>query len=105
MKRAALFVSPVLGLAIAGLLSHSTGRHPTTPAARYTAVATGAIGRALKGIVPAAAPTKASPDDRDPIEVRRKLREGEAGTYINEILRQRDSTIIRWPNRDGEPLS
>src|SRR5437867_1280369 len=104
MKRVALFVSPAVGLVVAGVLSHTPGRHRAPPV-RYTDVATGAIGRALKEIVPAAAPKKAAADDRDPVEVRRKLREGEAGTYINEILRQRDSAIIRWPDRGGEPLS
>ena len=104
MKRVALFVSPALGLVVAGVLSHATSRHPAPPV-RYTDVATGAIGRALKVIVPAVAAPKAAPDDRDPIEIRRKLREGEAGTYISEILRQRDSAIIRWPDRDGAPLS
>lgn len=30
---------------------------------------------------------------------RRKLREGQAGTYINDILIERDSSVARWPNR------
>jgi predicted Zn-dependent protease len=41
-------------------------------------------------------------DDRE--IVRRALRRGESGTYISEILRARDSTLARWPDRHGEPL-
>lgn len=41
-------------------------------------------------------------DDRE--IVRRALRRGEPGTYISEILRARDSTLARWPDRHGEPL-
>lgn len=41
-------------------------------------------------------------DDRE--EVRRTLRRNESGTYIGEILRARDSTLARWPDRNGQPL-
>lgn len=41
---------------------------------------------------------------RDLEEVRRRLRSGEAGTYINEILLARDSALSRWPDRTREPL-
>src|SRR3982750_986596 len=33
---------------------------------------------------------------RDVEEVRRRLREGAAGTYVNELLLQRDSALARW---------
>jgi hypothetical protein len=36
--------------------------------------------------------------------VRQTLRMGEAGTYISEILRARDSALARWRDRDGAPL-
>lgn len=35
--------------------------------------------------------------------VRRALRRREVGTYISEILAERDSSLARWPDRD-EPL-
>lgn len=41
-------------------------------------------------------------DERE--EIRRALRMGEAGTYIAEILRARDSALARWPDRHGNPL-
>jgi Matrixin len=37
-------------------------------------------------------------------EVRERLRQGGAGTYIDEILAQRDSALTRWPERVTNPL-
>ena len=39
-----------------------------------------------------------------PAEVRERLRQGGAGTYITEILAQRDSALTRWPERITNPL-
>jgi hypothetical protein len=54
---------------------------------------------------PAAAPVA---DDanapRDVDDIRRRLREGSAGTYVNELLLQRDSALARWPDRRTRPL-
>lgn len=36
--------------------------------------------------------------------IRQTLRMGEAGTYIAEILRARDSALARWRDRGGAPL-
>jgi hypothetical protein len=41
---------------------------------------------------------------RDVEEIRRLLREGSAGTYVNELLLQRDSALARWPDRRLRPL-
>lgn len=41
---------------------------------------------------------------RDGDEIRRRLREGAAGTYIDELLLQRDSALARWPDRRAHPL-
>ena len=41
---------------------------------------------------------------RDLAEIQRRLASGEAGTYIREILLQRDDNIARWPERQVEPL-
>jgi len=41
-------------------------------------------------------------DERETI--RQKLRLGESGTYIAEILRARDSALARWRDRKGKPL-
>ncbi|HET7458154.1 MAG TPA: matrixin family metalloprotease [Gemmatimonadaceae bacterium] len=37
--------------------------------------------------------------------VRRRLAEGAAGTYVGEILLERDSALARWPSRLDEPLT
>jgi hypothetical protein len=44
----------------------------------------------------------AGDDDREVF--RRAIRRAEPGTYISEILRARDSTLARWPDRHGNPL-
>ena len=40
----------------------------------------------------------------DAAAVRRKLRDFGAGTYIDDILRSRDSALVRWPDRVTDPL-
>ncbi len=37
-------------------------------------------------------------------EVRRRLEESAEGTYIDELLLDRDSALTRWPDRDARPL-
>jgi predicted Zn-dependent protease len=37
--------------------------------------------------------------------VRRRLAEGSGGTYIAEMLAERDSALARWPDRKGKPLT
>lgn len=39
-----------------------------------------------------------------PSELRRRLRQGADGTYIDELLRARDSSLARWPVRVTQPL-
>jgi len=41
---------------------------------------------------------------RDVEAIRRTLREGSQGTYIGELLLQRDSALARWPDRRVRPL-
>jgi hypothetical protein len=41
---------------------------------------------------------------RDIEDVRRRLREGSAGTYIDELLLERDSALARWHDRREHPL-
>lgn len=43
-----------------------------------------------------------SPGDKG--EIRRRIRERAAGTYINEILDERDSSLARWPERPSNLL-
>lgn len=41
---------------------------------------------------------------RDASEVRRRIKQGETGTYIGEILLTRDSSLTRWRERTDRPL-
>jgi len=38
-------------------------------------------------------------------DVRRRVRNEQAGTYIADILLERDSALARWPDRRGVPLT
>ncbi|MEO8334613.1 MAG: matrixin family metalloprotease [bacterium] len=71
---------------------------PLTSSARaphgLTSVASGTLGRPLPA--PSVAAERAA--------VRRQLASRGRGTYIGEMLAERDSALARWPNRDGEPL-
>jgi predicted Zn-dependent protease len=67
---------------------------------RHTSVSTGTIARALSVISPA---RPGSDDDR--AETRRRIRSAQAGTYINDLLADRDSSLSRWPDRHGVALT
>ena len=41
---------------------------------------------------------------RDLAEIQRRLADGERGTYLREVLLQRDDNNARWPDRQLEPL-
>jgi len=85
------------------LLSAPSRSLPTLPGSSlHSAVAAGIVGRELdsvlesrNGVVTSAAEAASA------AEVRRKIQDDEAGTYIGEILLERDSAVVRWP--DGQP--
>ena len=103
MKRAALTLSAVV-VALAGVVAMQVDRTHVAgaTAARHDASASGAIGRALTRMAPAIVPRT---DDRDIEAIRQRVKDGEAGTYIGDILRERDSALVRWPDRTGNPLT
>jgi hypothetical protein len=41
---------------------------------------------------------------RDVLDIRHRLILGETGTYIGEILGERDSALARWPERETQPV-
>ncbi|MEP6731231.1 MAG: matrixin family metalloprotease [bacterium] len=63
-----------------------------TPRARTSVASSGALGR------PLAAPASKR------AEIRRQLASRSRGTYIGEMLTERDSALARWPDLGGEPL-
>ena len=102
MKRAAF---PILLLALGALFLRGATPIPSPEVSsprpgRHSDVSSGAIARALAVI----APVRESSDD-DRADVMRRVRDSEAGTYIGDILRERDSSLARWPDRHGIPLS
>jgi|SRR5512133_1822226 hypothetical protein len=102
MTRAVL---PLLSLALGAFFLRSASQLPTAAtvsprSARHSDVSSGAIARALAVVAPL---TKLADDDRG--DVIQRVRDGEAGTYIGDILRERDSSLARWPDRHGIPLT
>jgi hypothetical protein len=56
-------------------------------------------------IAPAPAPAAAASDaPRDIREIRHRLELGAPGTYISDILLERDSALARWPDRVTKPI-
>lgn len=100
MTRAAI---PLLSLALGATLLGAVGKSKAGVLAHQPAshggIAAGSIARALAVVSPSVA---AIGDDH--AEVRRRLQDSEAGTYIGDILLERDSALARWPDRDGAPL-
>lgn len=64
----------------------------------HTSVASG-------GVVERPFSPRAAEREREKEEVRRRLSEGSNGTYIAEMLAERDSALARWPDRHGRPLT
>jgi matrixin len=91
----------ILSLSV-GALVMGAGHWPaeTHAPTRYTSVSTGSIARAFSVISPL---TTRNGDDR--AETRRRIRNSQAGTYINDLLIDRDSSLSRWPDRNGVPLT
>jgi hypothetical protein len=106
MKRVVL---PLLPLALGTLLLSAVryqaparqARRSLPPApSRHTNVASGnVVDSAIANVdLPARR-------DDDRAAVRRKIRDGEASTYISDILHERDSSLARWADRNGVPLT
>jgi hypothetical protein len=57
------------------------------------------------GVVAKPLTRRAAENEAVKAEVRRRLAERGQGTYINEMLAERDSSLARWPDRNGKPLA
>ena len=57
------------------------------------------------GVVAKPLTRRAAENEAVKAEVRRRLAERGPGTYINEMLAERDSALARWPDRNGKPLT
>jgi Matrixin len=89
------FTARAIGALMVALLPLSSVTR--APAAR-TSVASG-------GVVAKPLSRRAAERENDKAEVRRRLAERSGGTYINEMLAERDSALARWPDRSGKPLT
>lgn len=109
MKRV---VSAVLPIALGALISSAvrtqapratddeTAVAADTVRGRHTNIASGTVARALAIVVPGLG----EPND-DRAATRRKVKDAEATTYISDILHERDSSLARWADRNGIPLT
>jgi len=95
MKRATFLLLAVApGLGLLGAVRTSPARTTEPLPLRHDAAAADNVARAIASVTAVATPLK---DDRG--EVLRRLKHGARGTYINEILLERDSTLVRWADR------
>lgn len=104
-KRATLVCLPILlGISVLGAVAaHTTslrGVRINPFSSSRVQSASGSVGGVL-----ARSDDGPASDDNSRAAVRRRLRSGEAGTYISEILRARDSSLARWPDRRERPLT
>lgn len=101
MKRAALSaLSLVLGLLLLGAIDSGPAARTRPHQIRHAATAEGTLARVM-----AIDSTPLRSDDRDVGEIRRRLERGEPGTYMEDILAERDSALSRWPDRPDDPLT
>ncbi len=103
MRRAAL---PVLSLALVFCLSNAYDRTDASYSSvrvRHRDSAAGSLGaRPRHGD---RRPMSFNLSDGGLADVRRRVRDEQAGTYISDILLERDSALARWPDRSGVPLT
>lgn len=101
MQRAALpILSLALGASLLSVVRASTTRAAAPLPVRYDATAAGMIARRFDTVA-----TVTAPRDDKRIALLRRLKRAQEGTYINDILLERDSALARWPNRHGHPLT
>jgi len=109
-----LLLLPVLGFVAVQVVETRTFTAPAqagfvAPAVRSHAkrVAKNEVentGTVVDGNAVAANATDAVAAARDVGDIRRRIVLGETGTYIGEILSERDSALARWPDRMVQPV-
>ena len=82
------------------MLRASTTRAAAPLPVRYDATAAGVIARRFD-----TADIVAVPREDKRADLLRRIRRSQEGTYINDILLERDSSLARWPDRHGKPLT
>lgn len=113
MKRAVISFAALVSCATLVVAMRTPAEVSNTPSHRgergtssaTTRVAEGAIARALAVVEPRVALAADTTSSIARAAERQMLRRERAGTYIDEILLERDSSLARWPDRDGKPLA
>jgi hypothetical protein len=110
----ALLLLPVLGfVAVQALHTHSltatSQAASLAPAARLHGHRTatrnsGTTEAVAAGEMDATATAELDAKKRDVLDIRRRIELGATGTYIGEILDERDSALARWPERLAPPV-
>ncbi len=108
MKRVVL---PIAALALGAVVMSAMRKSPVAPAAaplpaHHIIISSGAIAISPGAIAHAVAAVVAPHDENKELRAstRRRLKANQAGTYIADILEERDSSLARWPDRGGVPL-
>ena len=110
-----MLLLPVLGfVAVQALSTHSitatSQAASLAPAARVHAKRvgksrnSGTTEAALTSETDAGTAADVDAKTRDVLDIRRRIVMGENGTYIGEILGERDSALARWPDRIATPV-
>jgi Matrixin len=110
----ALLLLPVLGfVAVQAMHTHSitatSQAASLAPAVRVRASRganrnSGTTERAVAGEMDAPEVAELDTKKRDILDTRRRIELGANGTYIGEILGERDSALARWPDRMTQPV-
>ena len=110
----ALLLLPVLGfVAVQAMHTHSitatSQAASLAPAARVHAHRaasrnSGTTEAAAAGEMDAGAAADVNTKKADILDIRRRIELGANGTYISEILGERDSALARWPERLTQPV-
>jgi hypothetical protein len=103
---------PLLGFVAVQAVTRPALTTSTEAAALVPSNVRSAAGRVERAprVTPEPAPATAAAipagpaDSRDLGDIRRRVTLGSAGTYIDEILLERDSALTRWPDRVAEPV-
>ena len=82
----------------------TAARRPPAPEVVDDATPTPAPVAATAPVTVDSAALKRAQGKLDPAELRRRIDAGSPGTYIGDMLRDRDSLLTRWPERTMEPV-
>jgi len=105
MKRATFLLLAIApGFGLLGAVRTSPARTTEPLPVRRDAASASNVARAIASVT-ASVTAVAAPIKDDRGEALRRLKRGAHGTYIGEILLERESSLVRWADRHGAPLT